>query len=419
MKIFILLITFLTIFFPLDASSDVEMILGKPLLLDVSSGIEVQLVWEQTFVDLDLYIISPTLEYCYWNNQSPDWGCQYDYDSVGGVKSRQEYGDLPDPFPYTEQATIDLASLQKLPGTYRIGVHNYDKWANTPDEPVSASIDMYQFGNFLGNFPFTLNKGEAKIIWQMLFENDEEQPPLPQCSVYGVHDEGRNSSVFFRLDAKTHEVILLSTPGQYDGRDVEALDIHPETHMLFATSSKDADPKLGGQRGMLYQLDKENGQLSKIGYTGYDSVDSLSFHPNGELYGWAKGVGLITIDTSNGTSKRVPLDQVKEVIDGTVLSRKPVNDIAWNPAGTKLYLAEGKNLWVYHLGNNRIDKVSELQNKTEALEMTTNNILLVGFNNDKRYHIHALDVNNNCQEITNISMPSLHNDIEGLAWICN
>ena len=371
---------------------------------NIDEGIKVQLVWETEGADLDLYIINPDYDYCYWNNKSTKWGCQYDYDSMGGAKRREAKGQPADPFPYMEQATSNLIGLQAIPGTYRVGVHYYPNWNNTPKDKVYGSVDVYQYSRFVGNFPVALNKGEAKIIWEIEV-GTQASLSLPQCEIYGVHDDGLNNSLFFKLNMETYEIQSLVEPSK-NGKalDIEALDIHPNTQILFATSSKDA---LEGPKGFLYKINLPDGTLSSIGPTGYKSVDSLSFHPSGVLWGWAKGEGLITIDTSSGVSQRVFASKQIEI-----------DDIAWNPAGTKLYAAQGKILWVYQLNNNQLEVACKLHGKTEALEMITSRMLLVSFDNDKTSQIQVLDVENHCAELESISMPISYDDIEGLAWVC-
>ena len=366
-------------------------------------ALQVKLTWEQEGADLDLYVFNPAWRACYWNSPETAWGCRYDYDSLGGSERRERLGESPDNFPYEEQASVDLDKFQENPGAYRVGVYHYNRWSDAFQEVVHGTVEVYLHGELVGVFPIALEPNEAKIIWELKIKPDEE-PVLPNCKVYGVSDQGRNDSVFFELNAKNHEVTFLS---EYKAGDFEALDADPKATItqLFAISSKDAK---NATPGMLYMLEPGLG-LTEVGDTGYESVDSLSFHPNGTLFGWAKNHGLIVIDkTSAASTTKLELPYAK------------VEDIAWNPAGTKLYAAQGRTLWAYSPEDERIEEVCHLpKGQVEGLEMISSKLLLVSIDNDKSSVIHALDVTNNCAEVTSASLPTEeYKDVEGVAWVC-
>ena len=67
---------------------------------------------------------------------------------------------------------------------------------------------------------------------------------------------------------------------------------------IYAASGNDVGP--GKLKGHLVVVDAHNGVLVSIGHTGFEEVNSLAFTREGTLYGWAKGKGLITLDTETG-----------------------------------------------------------------------------------------------------------------------
>ena len=102
--------------------------------------------------------------------------------------------------------------------------------------------------------------------------------------LYAVQDKGLNDSQFFTINPNTLEIKSLPN-GNYPGYDIEALDAHPQTSVLYAASGDDAVRN----KGYLYTVNSQTGKLSPIGYTGFDEIEALSFHPiDGSLWAWAK-----------------------------------------------------------------------------------------------------------------------------------
>jgi len=147
---------------------------------------------------------------------------------------------------------------------------------------------------------------------------------LGSCLLYAVHDEGRMDTQFFTVNpAQDFEVKLL---GQlHFQKDIEALDINPETNEMFAAAGDDGTPP-----GYLYTVNSDTGDLSGVGAITFREINGLSFKPDGSLWGWAEGDGLISIDTLTG--------------HGTleIAYAGPVEDITWDNQGVMLY-GVGKN----------------------------------------------------------------------------
>jgi len=70
-------------------------------------------------------------------------------------------------------------------------------------------------------------------------------------------------------------------------------------------------------------VNAETGALIPIGSTGFEEVDSLIFTPDGTLWGWAKGRGLITIDLETGKGT-LALPSEIEVEDLTIAPTEEV-----------------------------------------------------------------------------------------------
>jgi len=226
---------------------------------------------------------------------------------------------------------------------------------------------------------------------------------LTSCLLYAVHDEGRRDTQFFTVNpAQDFEVKLLGK--LHLQKDIEALDIDPQTGMIFAASGDDGTPP-----GYLYTVNSDTGDLSGVGATTFTEINCLSFKPDGSLWGCAEGKGLISIDTHTGHGT------LEIAYDG------PVEDITWDNHGVILYGAKPKKLLAY---NSQTKELSHLNcwlpgGEVEALEMLPDGRLLFGVHNDKTLSIHALDIES-CS-LTGVSISTRVfglklNDVEGIAW---
>jgi len=151
----------------------------------VSDGIEIQMVWQSYYADLDLYMSNSGGSTCYYGNSTTSWGCVYNYDNYGGRRSS-------DTFPYAEQITVDLDSLrQNNPCTYSIWVDYYSGHSEPPHPTnVPASLDLYFFGELAETFPITLSgPGAQETIWEgcvgelelLVIVYDEEEAQNNSC----------------------------------------------------------------------------------------------------------------------------------------------------------------------------------------------------------------------------------------------
>ncbi len=223
--------------------------------------------------------------------------------------------------------------------------------------------------------------------------------------LYGVHDEGLNNTQFFTVSSETFEVKALGEMKK--AHDIEALDIHPQTAELFAASGKEAK-----KPGYLYHVDKNSGQLTDIGSTGFKEIDGLSFHSDGTLWGWATGDGLVTINTATGQAN-LEVPYLGEV-----------EDLTWNTSGTILFGVEnmqnnpdaGVQLLAYD-GNKLTTVCKELTRslEIEALDTLPDDTLLFGKHGKNSLPLGVIDVTN-CQIVTEQEISTNYNDVEGIAW---
>jgi hypothetical protein len=219
------------------------------------------------------------------------------------------------------------------------------------------------------------------------------------CLVYGVQDSSNANSQFFTLNPATK--VTANIGPLYTNWDFESLDIDPINGRVYAaTSSANAFNK----RGYLYQVDGVNGALFLVGYTGFKDIEALAFHPvSGVLYGWAADKGIVSINKTTGAATLIKK------------SDKDVKGMAWNNAGTLLYLTQGKTLYSYNPGNGKFTTITKsLPGNVEGLEMRPDGLLALGVDGKKTLYAYNPLTKKlvSSQNITGLP----YNDIEGISW---
>jgi hypothetical protein len=251
-----------------------------------------------------------------------------------------------------------------------------------------------------------------------------------QCLFYGVHDDKLNDSQFFTINPKDDTVNPLGP--MYLDHDIEGLDIHPNTDVLYASSGDNTQ-----MPGYLYKMETNGstplaliGNIVDDGINGvkgydYKEVDGLSFNPNTDvLWGWSQNDGLLKINPSTAEATMMAAYQGE------------IEDLTWNISGTKLYAVENLH------GNHNVDSHGPIDfedgirllsydgvavqavcpqvigkgiKEIEALEMLTDELLLFGYHSHNNLEIVVLELNP-CNVIVEKKIPVPYNDIEGLAW---
>ena len=254
---------------------------------------------------------------------------------------------------------------------------------------------------------------EARTDLTVDFGFHSEIPSCPKLKLYALHDEGLNDTQFFTVvpvDDPEIKFEVSALGSSYEGHDIEALDIHPTTGIMYATSGDDPDE--GHPNGHVYQVDKETGVITSIGDTGYGEVSGISFHPKtGILWAWADSEGLLTIDLVTGK--------------GTLVAESAlaIEALAWDDEGEVLYGTANKRLYAWDTGKQAVGRVCgnlTMPGATEALDMYTGNVLLFALHRNSDLNIHAWKVNGldeDCQLVDEIYVetPNYY-DIEGITW---
>ncbi len=243
---------------------------------------------------------------------------------------------------------------------------------------------------------------------------DPNPPGSVSCQLYAVHDQNLRDSQFFTSNfAGLNENLRLLGP-QYPKADIEALDIDPLTHQLYAVKSHQ-----GNRPSELYLVDPATGDLSLIGViqdaksNHFEEVDALSFRNDGVLWGYAKiGVakrrGIIQIDTNTGQATIV------------YQSKKAMEGIAWTLDGNTLWLTNNRKLFTYTPGGQIQEVTHKLPGEIEGLEFRPDGHLLMGEhlenNTQNQLTIHAMNVDTGKIILSDSYNTGNLGDVESIAW---
>ncbi len=233
-----------------------------------------------------------------------------------------------------------------------------------------------------------------------LFLPFEAQAVSPaRCdTVYAVHDANVKHSQFFTYRLKTHR--LNSLGKKHRAYNLEGLSIHPDTHVLYASS--------GNPDAKLYTVDAITGDISVVGEIGFDTVVALAFHPEGSLWGWSQQ-GLLEIDVATGK--------------GTLIlpGNYAIQGLTWDKLGYVLFAVaedtpEHSTLWAWMYDSDSWFTMCEhLPKKVESLETRPDGLFAYGFHNDEQLSVHAYDITS-CETLVNKRIDTPFNDVEGIAW---
>lgn len=240
--------------------------------------------------------------------------------------------------------------------------------------------------------------GESNVV--TITVNDPQ--PVTQCLVYAVHDEGQfDHSQLFTIDPFNNNAI--SALGQpHVGLDLEGLEIHPITGMLYGTSGND---NTAGLNGHFYRIDAVTGDVYPVGPTGFDDVVSLAFHPiTNTLYAWCDDYGLLTIDLATGA--------------GTLVISSPadMDGLAFDPTGNNLYGVDDNELYLINLATNSITFIAGGFGGTiESLEARPDGLLYFGIHGSGTTSLYAYDPIN-LIAVSQEDIQTTYHDVEGIAW---
>lgn len=224
-----------------------------------------------------------------------------------------------------------------------------------------------------------------------------------ECLLYAVHDEKRSDSQLFTINPESPYIVSL-LGSLHLNADLESLAFQPSTNQLYSVSGKD-----GEKPGALYAVNAITGDIHLIGNTGFKDINGLSFSLDGQLWGWAVGKGLITIDVQTGKSELVLPYGGK------------VEDLTWDVTNKNLYVVKDNYLYSYEPFSQMVQLVCNAidGNEVEGLEILPNGYLLFSQHQDQELLIRALDVNS-CGVLSlriSTQRPDITlDDVEGIAW---
>lgn len=247
----------------------------------------------------------------------------------------------------------------------------------------------------------TLDEGENQLDVDFGYQ----APPFvcDEDVVYGVQDTDFDESQLFTIDLDTFAVSLLG-PAR-PGFDLESLDIHPETGVLYTT---------GSMTGDFYEIDKATGSLILIGNTGsrkFREIAGLSFHPDGTLWAFQKNIGLVTIDLTSGST----------TLEWNAPSALPQrwDAIVWNPTGTALWGAERDALYKWDPVTATAEQVCGdgfLPDKTEALAFDPSGQLLGGWHGATTPTMAVFKIDVATCTVSAGDFPAPFSDVESIAF---
>jgi hypothetical protein len=246
----------------------------------------------------------------------------------------------------------------------------------------------------------------------------------PACIVYAVHDAGINDTQLIRINLSGGLDGDMKPLGPlHQGYDIEGLALNPfDSNLLYGTAGENA--KVDGQRrgGYLYTINRQTGEVSVIGPTGFNKVSGLGLNPkDNTLWGWGKNQGTNSADKWNGIIKIDPQTGHSEMVKQ--FDSPTMEAVAWDYQGNKLYVATGTTLWFYDPETQEMQVACEnvtTEGKIEGLDMEPNGHLLIGVDYDKptQTTIFAYDPQK-CERVetaTRTFWGTYYDDLESFVW---
>jgi hypothetical protein len=314
-------------------------------------------------------------------------------------------------------------SLGKLSNLVWFHINDNELCGKVPNSLKKLNKLVHVGGLMLKNNHLTADKNAYQpdmIAWLDSLEPDWAKTQTLGCPlIYGVHDGGLNDSQFFRIDDDLEVKPMGST---YYGYDIEGLDMHPKTGVIYATSGDDSeiistddnDVEVDFESGAIYTFDKYESTLTYICRTGLGDLSAIAFHPREDsLWAWAKGEGLFTIN----------INQIKDDVCAKTAkylnSSAAVEAIAWDSQGKTLYGTSKKGKLYQYKNGVVTEKCNHIYFGAEALDTVVLNgeeFLLYASNAGRNTSIRLFDVET-CSRIKNVTVPvSPYTDVEGMTF---
>lgn len=247
--------------------------------------------------------------------------------------------------------------------------------------------------------------GGVKIL-TVEFPTPEPEPTPPpdlNCdTLYGVHASTPVNSQLVRFDPVKQSIEKVGP--LHKKHDLEGLDTDPRSGKMYAIAGAH-----GKQKGNLFEVDPNSGQLTLIGNTGANQTDKemegLAFHPSkDELWTYREKTGLYTLDLTTGAAT---------LQWSSPASMKNWEGIAWTPEGDALYGVYNNILYRWDPATREADTVcTNLPQSTEALDFRSDGVMIGSRN--YRGKLGYFTVEPSSCEVDLIDMETPLNDLEGM-----
>jgi hypothetical protein len=255
----------------------------------------------------------------------------------------------------------------------------------------------------------------------------EMVPPNYTCLMYAVHDEGQYDSQMIEIDPFAGSGIGAISPlgPLYPRHDLEGLAIHPNTGKLYATSG--SDQVTGIPNGAVYEVNRDNGLITKIGLTGFCEVSAFAVREtDSSLWGWSRGgnrtqcspTGPILIDPDAADK-----NNMGTLVKAFPFEKPGIQAIAWSNDSQKLYgtvaTDTGTDLYAYDYNSKDLNLICKgaLQAEIEGMEMQPDGLLLLSTHHKNNIGIVAYDPEA-CEVVASRTFKNVpeYYDLESLEW---
>lgn len=252
----------------------------------------------------------------------------------------------------TTDGNGSLTFANVAPGSYTVCETLQSGWTNT--DPSN--------GSGCKTATVTANSTTTVLLGNKVVPSGPA-PAQPNTTYAIDNNPDKDTSQLYTLDITTGA----ATPrGPRIAKDVEDVKIDPSTKAIYASTGSD----VATDRGVIYRVDGVSGVFTPVGPSGFMRITALAFRLEGNvstLWGWAEGTGLVRLNPATGAGTLVFKD-----------SRK-IEGMAWNPDGSKLYLAIDTKLYQYTPANNKlVSYAGNLPKGTESLDIMADGNLAGG-----------------------------------------
>ncbi|MGB0757082.1 MAG: SdrD B-like domain-containing protein [Patescibacteria group bacterium] len=232
----------------------------------------------------------------------------------------------------------------------------------------------------------------------------------PVCTdqvMYAIHDAGIDDTNLFSVRLNTGATTAVGP--ERDNYDIEAIDIHPTTGVIYGLSGDSSD---SASYKKLLTIDPVTGvpDMStgvQLDIAKGEEYKGASFHPvTGELWASGEDIELVTVNLTTGNKT------VKKNVSGDPEA------LAWNNEGTALYvLYQNDRLDMYDPTNNSISNVCSDMGDIEGMEFDLNNNLIIGYHDSSGLNIDIFDPAT-CSAVQSSTYDVNYSDIETMTFAC-